>query len=546
MANSIITGTFVVYLIGVMLIGVFANRITNTAEDYLLGGRGLNVFWATMSEQASVWSGWLTVGFPGMVYSSGLQGIWWFFWTVPGNILAWGTVAKRLSRYTRILKALTLPEFLGRRYGNNTKAVILVAAAGAAYFYFFYVGAQILAGANAIAGGLGFSFNAGFVITITIVLLYTMIGGFIAVSLTDVIQGILMMVFAIVVPMAAISHLGGFTATMTQFNEVGTAAQTSWTAGMQGPQLWLTIIAVAAFGIPFLAQPHGVTRYMSLEKPSQIGYGMLVMAAFATVALVGVPFLGIGGQIMYPNIENVDLIAPMLIQSLLPPWAAGILLAAIIAAVMSTADSQLLVVGSTIGEDVFRGIYNPDASERAALWVTRGAVAVSGIIAAYIAYTTPDTVFKAVAFAWGGLGTTFAPALVAALWWKRANGYGAIASMAVGFGGAAYYHFATGGPALAGKGLFDYYFVGPVLLAATITMIVVSLLTGEPKDGVESELTEISKPLTEEVDLARKEAGEVSVEGPSSSEIIPVKEEEVVTRYLTNFALTGLPTVAES
>jgi sodium/proline symporter len=549
MASAVVIGTFVVYLLAVLGIGIWGASQTSSQSDFLLGGRGLNVVWATMSEQASLWSGWLTVGFPAMVYSSGLGGMWWFFWCIPGNLLAWGVVAKRLSRYSRLLKALTLPEFLGKRFDKRYSSVILLAAAASTYFYFFYVGAQVLAGQSAIQNGLDLSATVAFLLTVVIVVGYTIVGGYLAVSLTDVMQGILMMVFAIAVPIATILEFGGYTDLINQYNQVATAAQRSWTAGESGLGLGLSIVALIGFGLPFLAQPHGVVRYMSLKKPSSIGYGMLVMSVFQVIALIGIPILAFGGYVMFPNLDNVDALAPQMIVEVLPPWLAGIILAGIVAAVMSTADSQLLVVSSSIGEDVYKGIINKNASDRKVMWVTRGAVLFAGAIASAVAWTTPDTVFAAIAFAWGGLATTFIPPVILGLWWKRANGPGAIAGMLVGFfGSAAWSQYLSGGPVLGGTGLFNYYFITPVLVLSMGTMIAVSLLTEPPSDTVDAQLREISRPLTEEISQPRggDTPGPVATDGGTTTESIPVTDESIVTEFVTNQSLSAFPTAAET
>jgi sodium/proline symporter len=553
MASTLVVGTFVLYLLIVLAIGVWGATNTGNQEDYLLGGRNLNVVWASMSEQASLWSGWLTVGFPGFVYSGGLTGMWWFFWCIPGNMLAWGMVAKRLSRYTRMLKALTLPEFLGKRFRDQYTAVIIIAAIAATYFYFFYVGAQLLAGLATLSAGIGLSRELAFIITFVIVVGYTLVGGYLAVSLTDVMQGILMMVFAIAVPLATIATVGSFDQLITRFNQVADPSMTTWTGGLDGIALWLTIITLVGFGLPFLAQPHGIVRYMSMKKPSSIGFGMMVVAIFQVIAVIGIPILAIGGLLFFPNLANVDNIAPQMIVEVLPPWLSGILLAAIIAAVMSTADSQLLVVGSSVGEDVYKGVINRDASDRKVMLVTRGAVLGAGLVAGAVAWTTPDTVFTAIAFAWGGLGTTFIAPLVAGLWWDRANGPGAVAGLVVGFFGAPIWsnNMLGSGPMIDGIALFDYYFVLPVLVLSTLSLVVVTFLTSPPGADTAQEIREISRPLQEEIGSVSRPGsspGPAATDGgrPDSgdtgrTEALAIPEEEIVTDFVRQQRLSDLP-----
>ena len=531
---------FALYLTVVAGLGVFGAIRSNTVSDYLLADRSLSAPVAALSEQATLWSGWITVGFPGTIYSGGLSAAWWLFWCIPGSLFSWAVLAKRFSRYTRILKALTIPEFLGARFSRRSTSIKLLSIATIIWFYFFYVAVQVLAGADTMNGGLGFDWSLAFGLTILFVVFYTIIGGFFAVSLSDVLQGILMLIFASVVPVFVLVDLGGFSQFVTQFNEVGTAAQTSWTGGLSGIALVVTIVGVIGFGFPFAGMPHGVTRYMSMKRPSKIGFAMLTAALFMGIALVGIPFIAIGGMIMFPDVEQ-DLISSIMISELLPGWLAGLLLAGIVAAVMSSADSMLLLAGSAVGEDVYKNFVNPDASNERVIFVTRLAVLVVGAAAAAIAWVTPATVHTLTEYAWGGLGVTFASVFLLSVYWEGMTGEGTLAGLVTGLVSTTTWHYSlSGGPI----GIFDIYLVFPCLLITVGVIILVSWVTGPPGDpeSVKEELKAITTPLADEVEIVRRERDEGPTPTTTNADPIAVTEIEAVEGFVQQFDLDELPT----
>lgn len=540
MVETIIYVQFVIYLAALLVIGAYGGRITETASDYLLGGRKLNLFSGALSEQASLWSGWLVVGFPALIYANGVSSLWWMVWQVPLGIVTWGILAKRIGRYSRVLNSLTIPGFLSVRYEDNYHLIRITSALVIGIFMAGYIAGQFLAAASAISVGFDLTFELGFVITIGVVLLYTVMGGFTASTYTDVLQALLMTAFAIIVPIAVLVVVGGPSELMTQFNNAASDNMTSFTGG-RTPYEFLIFSTIAVIALGGLGQPHGVVRYMGMERPSQAGFAMVVAIVFMLIALIGIPIIAIGGVVMLPGIENQDLVAPMMIIETLPAWIAGFLLAGAVAAIMSTADSQLLVAGSAFGEDVYNGIINQDASDKMILHANRIAVLGIGFLAAVWAWITPGTVHTTILFAWAGLGASIGPALVLSVYWKKTTGLGVIAGMVTGLITTVVWNQMTGGPGM----IFDIYELLPAFTIAFLAVIVVSYLSGPPNRGeeqIQRELREIAKPLQEEINIARERQNQ-STQKQDTQHLMTVTEEEIAINYLSKRQLEELSSI---
>lgn len=537
MVETIIYVQFVIYLAALLIIGAYGGRITETASDYLLGGRKLNLFSGALSEQASLWSGWLVVGFPALIYANGVSSLWWMVWQVPLGIVTWGILAKRIGRYSRVLNSLTIPGFLSVRYEDNYHLIRITSALVIGIFMAGYIAGQFLAAASAISVGFDLTFELGFVITIGVVLLYTVMGGFTASTYTDVLQALLMTAFAIIVPIAVLVVVGGPGELMTQFNNAASDNMTSFTGG-RTPYEFLIFSTIAVIALGGLGQPHGVVRYMGMERPSQAGFAMIVAVVFMLIALIGIPIIAIGGVVMLPGIENQDLVAPMMIIETLPAWIAGFLLAGAVAAIMSTADSQLLVAGSAFGEDVYNGIINQDASDKMILHANRIAVLGIGFLAAVWAWITPGTVHTTILFAWAGLGASIGPALVLSVYWKKTTGPGVIAGIVTGLITTVVWNQMTGGPGM----IFDIYELLPAFTIALLTVVVVSYLSSPPNRGeeqIQRELREIAKPLQEEINIARERQNQ-STPKQDTQQLMTVTEEEIAINYLSKRQLEDL------
>ncbi|WP_458210600.1 sodium/proline symporter [Haladaptatus sp. NG-SE-30] len=542
MVSAIILAEFVIYLLVLIGIGVYGSRLTESASDYLLGGRKLNLVTGALSEQASLWSGWLVVGFPALIYANGVSSLWWMVWQIPLGIVTWGLLAKRIGRYSRLLNSLTIPGFLSARHSDSRHLIRLTSTLVIGVFMTGYIAGQLLAGASAIAVGFDLSYDAGFLIALVIVVLYTVMGGFTASSFTDVLQALLMTAFAIVVPIAVLVAVGGPSELMTQFNAAASPEMTSFSGG-RTPYEFLVFSTIAVIALGGLGQPHGVVRYMGMERPSKAGYAMVVAVVFMLIALIGIPVISLGAVVMLPGIENQDLVAPRMILETLPPWLAGFLLAGSVAAIMSTADSQLLVAGSAFGEDVYNGIINRNASDAKILLANRIAVISIGIFAGVWAYLTPGSVHTTILFAWAGLGAGLGPVLLTSVYWQKTTGPGVIAGMVTGLLTTVAWNQLSGGPFM----IFDIYELLPAFSFALLAIIVVSLFTGPPKrrqDVIKQELDEIAKPLQEEIDLAneRRRSAESSTHDIDSDQLVAATDAEIVSTYLSKTRLDDLST----
>ena len=538
--ETIIYVEFILYLVALLVIGAYGGRLTETAPDYLLGGRKLNLFSGALSEQASLWSGWLVVGFPALVYANGVSSLWWMVWQIPLGIVTWGILAKRIGRYSRVLNSLTIPGFLSARYGDDHHLIRLTSTLVIGIFMAGYIAGQLLAAASAISVGFELSYELGFVIALGVVVIYTVMGGFTASAYTDVLQALLMTAFAIIVPIAVLVVVGGPSELMTQFNNAASDNMTSFTGG-RTPYEFLIFSTIAVVALGGLGQPHGVVRYMGMERPSKAGYAMVVAILFMLIALLGIPIIALGGVVMLPGIENQDLIAPMMILETLPAWLAGFLLAGGVAAIMSTADSQLLVAGSAFGEDVYNGILNQSASDDQILLANRVAVIGIGLLAAAWAWTTPGSVHTTILFAWAGLGASIGPALVMSVYWKKTTGPGIIAGMVTGLVTTIVWNQMSGGPGM----IFDVYELLPAFTLGLLAVVVVSYLSGPPNRGeteVQQELREIVKPLQEEIDLVRERQGPTpqASSDQESLQLVAATEADIATTYLADRRLDDL------
>lgn len=537
MASTVIYVEFAVYLLALLLIGAYGGRLTETVPDYLLGGRKLNLFTGALSEQASLWSGWLVVGFPAIVYANGVSSLWWMVWQIPLGIVTWGLLAKRIGRYSRVLDSLTIPGFLSTRFSDDHHAIRLLSTLIIAVFMAGYVAGQLLAATSAISVGFDLPRQLSFLIALSVVVIYTVMGGFTASSYTDVIQALLMTAFAIITPIAVLIAVGGPTDLMTQFNAAASSTMTSFT-GERSPYEFLIFSTIAVIALGGLGQPHGVVRYMGMKRPSHAGFAMVVAIVFMLIALVGIPIISMGAVVMLPDLSNPDLVAPMMILETLPTWIAGFLLAGAAAAIMSTADSQLLVAGSAFGEDIYSGLIDPNAGDRRVLLANRIAVLTIGLIAAVWAWTTPGSVHSTIVFAWAGLGAGIGPALLLSVYWERTTGPGVIAGMITGVVTTVIWNQFSGGPGM----LFEVYELLPSFTLALLAIVIVSRLTGPPKRGTETirrELDEIAKPLQEEIDLMR-EADATETSG--KHDIVAATDEEIATTYLHKHDLDDLST----
>ncbi|MFD6948988.1 sodium/proline symporter PutP [Nocardiopsis sp. NPDC060348] len=444
--------TFGVYLAIMVAIGLWAYKRTVSQSDFVLGGRQLNSWVAGLSANASDFSGWLLLGLPGAIYVSGLGEAWIAVGLACGFAGSWILLAPRLRVYTeRVTDArsggdsdsLTLSSFLENRFNDPTRLLRGVSAVLIIVFYFFYVASGLVAMAALFDQVFGLSPAPAIAIGVSIVVLYTVLGGFLAVSYTDVIQAAMMWIALLVVPVMAVTVLGGLGGLTEGVSEKstgllsavgGTALDAEAGQWVSTETLgWVVIVSGLAWGLGYFGQPHILSRYMGIRSVQDIPKAGIVSVAWAVTAMFLAVVVGFIGIAYFDTpLENSEQVFPLLIEALTHPLVAGLLLAAILAAVMSTADSQLLVAASALTEDGYKAFVSRDASPRTLLWTSRVTVVAVALAAAAIALWGNQSVMDLVGYAWAGFGAGFGPVLVLSVFWKRMTWTGALAGMVAG------------------------------------------------------------------------------------------------------------------
>jgi len=443
------------------MLGLYAYKKTNNHSDYILGGRSLSPAVAALSVGASDMSGWLLLGLPGAIYVSGVSEVWIGIGLVVGAALNWQFVAKRLRVYTEIAgDAQTLPDFLANRFGD-AGMLKTVAAIAILVFFTFYTASGLVGGAILFEKVFGLDYFWALLIGTLIIVSYTFVGGFFAVSWTDFFQGILMLIALVIVPAAMYVEIGGSDA-MTAALPASMFDITP-TAGVIG------LISLLAWGLGYFGQPHILVRFMAIAKPSDVGVSRNIAMSWMILALLGALATGLVGAAYFADqpLENPETVFIFLSKVAFNPWVSGLLIAAILSAIMSTVDSQLLVSSSVISEDLYRPFINPKASDKELMLVGRIAVVSIAVLALLISLNPESNVLGLVSYAWAGFGAAFGPMILLALYWKNYNKFGAISSIIVGALTVIVWKNLEGG-------LFDLYEIVPGFIFALVTGVIVS------------------------------------------------------------------------
>jgi sodium/proline symporter len=435
--------TFVVYFVVLIVIGVWVWRRTHTLGDFLLGGRGLNSPTAALSAQASDMSGWLLLGFPGAVYAAGIGASWIAIGLAIGTYLNWKFVAPRLRTYTeRANDALTLSAYFSDRFEDRTRLLRLISALVIIVFFSVYVSAQLVAGAILFEQVFGADMFVAITVATLAIVAYAFLGGFLAVSFTDAIQGTLMWVALIVLPLMAIALVGGLTAMTDGLAERSPAllafmgeAEFVGDDWVFGERLGAVAIASGlAWGLGYFGQPHILARFMGIRSADLVAPARRIGVTWVVTTLAGAALVGLVGIVYFVEpLDNPETVFIALIQDLLNPWVGGILLAAVLAAAMSTADSQLLVSSSALTEDVYRAFFRREATQQELVWTGRITVVLVAIVAWLLALRGGG-VLEIVEYAWAGFGAAFGPVILFSLFWPRMTAVGAASGMVFGAG----------------------------------------------------------------------------------------------------------------
>jgi len=444
--NAILVG-FIVYLLVVLGVGVYAFRKTTTQAGFLLGNRSLGPWVTAISERASGESAWLLVGLPGVAFAFGFLELWTAIGCTGGILFSWVVIAKRLREETGRTNSLTLPDYFASRFPETRGYLRLTASLIITFFFTFYVAAQFNAAGKVldttfgdlmgslqdIIANVGLNMETttiGMLLGTMIVLFYTAMGGYLAVAWTDLVQGIIMVFTCIVLPIVGINALGGWER-MTEILAEADPNLLSVSGGRVGASAVIGILGGLSWGLGYMGQPHLLTRFMAIRDANDIRKSMVIAIWWAVPAFWGAFMIGIVGLATYGagSLEDPERLMPTIAQLLMPGWLAGIMISGAIAAMMSTADSQLLVTTSTLSEDVYHRLMKKDLDSEKLARFSRLATIVVGVIAFFFAVKSSDLVFTMVSFAWSGLAAAFGPTLLLTLWWKRVTGIGVLTGM---------------------------------------------------------------------------------------------------------------------
>ncbi|MGY5765216.1 sodium/proline symporter PutP [Brachybacterium sp. DNPG3] len=477
-----------IYFIAMLAIGLYAYRRTTGGDEYMLGGRQLHPFTAALSAGASDMSGWLLMGLPGALFLSGLVEAWIAVGLTVGAALNWAFVAPRLRQYTQIAgDAITVPSFFGNRLHDRTHLLRIVAGLVILVFFAFYVSSGMVAGGVFFQSMFGGPYLVGMLLVASVTVVYSLFGGFLGASYTDVVQGLIMLVSLLAVPLVAMVVVGGPAEMWSSIQQV----DESFTSMSRGATA-VGVISSLAWGLGYFGQPHIIVRFMALRSARDAKYGLAVgigwmilcVGGAVFTAMAGLAYFQQHGDALLTDKTNGESVFLDLAQILFHPLIAGLLLAAVLAAIMSTLSSQLIVCSSALVEDLLGGV-GVKLGATAKLWAGRGGVLAVSIFAAILALDPDNSILGLVAFAWAGFGAAFGPIVLLSLFWRRLTMLGALTGMIAGAGIAFWWGQAkpdvAWGLFTAADGTAQHlYEIVPGFAAALLVAIVVSLVTPRP------------------------------------------------------------------
>lgn len=496
-----------VYLAFVIAIGLFYMRTANESSDnYFIGGRKLGPWIAAMSAEASDMSGWLLMGLPGVAYWFGLSdAIWTAIGLAAGTYINWLVVAKRLRRYSALAgNAITIPEFLSNRYKENRKVILAIASVFILVFFAVYAGSCFVTFGKLFSTLFGMRYQTVMIVGAIVVILYTFLGGFLAESATDFLQGIVMIIALCAVLSVGVIAAGGVQAILDNiksipgFFEFFGIAQPELTAdkvqmldaagkplfGQAGKYGILTIISTLSWGLGYFGMPQVLLRFMAIKKSSELKKSRRIATVWCVISLLAAVAIGLAGRSLYSaelltrsNAENIFIVMS---TGLLPAFLAGIVMSGILAATMSSSDSYLLIASSALSRDIFKGIFKKDATDKQVMLVSRVTLLLVALFGVIIALDENSVIFKVVSFAWAGFGATFGPIILFSLLWKRTTRAGAIAGILTG----SIMVFVWNMLISRLGGVFAIYELFPAFVLSSIAIVIVSLLTKKPDQAI--------------------------------------------------------------
>lgn len=502
MTNTCIMISIVAYLLLVLGIGVWYSNKNKTTDDFYLGGRKLGPYVTAMSAEASDMSSWLLMGLPGVAYLSGLaEASWTAIGLAIGTYLNWLIVAKRIRRYSQKCGASTIPAFFSARYRDNSKVLSIIAALVIIVFFVPYTASGFVACGKLFNSLFGVNYMTAMLICAAVIVAYTMLGGFLAASTSDFVQSIVMTIALVAVLVFGITKAGGINNVVENAKSLEgyfTVWQTHDPVTKTGsPYSILTIFSLLAWGLGYFGMPHILLRFMAIEDVKKLTLSRRVASIWVVISMAVAVFIGVIGLGMVSNgameslgtaqsdTERIIVVIARLISEhgVLAALMAGVILAGILAATMSTADSQLLAASSSVSQNIIKEKLAPDMSEKTTMLAARITLVVIAIVAVFLASNENSSVFRVVSFAWAGFGSAFGPTVLFSLFWKRTTKWGVLAGMVSGGAMVFIWKFII---AKIG-GVFAIYELLPAFIIGCIAIVVVSLLTPAPEKEIVEE-----------------------------------------------------------
>ncbi|MDY3286070.1 MAG: sodium/proline symporter PutP [Eubacteriales bacterium] len=500
----------ILYMASVIVIGLyFAKRANQSSENYFIGGRTLGPWVAAMSAEASDMSGWLLMGLPGVAYWCGTaDAAWTAIGLAVGTYLNWLIVAKPLRRYSLIAdNAITLPDFFSNRFHEKKKVLMLIASLFILIFFAVYAGSCFVTCGKLFSKLFGANYQLMMVLGALFVLVYTFLGGFLAESASDFMQAVVMIFALVVVLVSGSIYAGGFGAVIENARSIpgfwaffGIASPVTDAAGVQavtstgaplfgeaGSYGFLTVLSTLSWGLGYFGMPQVLLRFIAIRRTEELTQSRRIATVWVVISLAAAVMIGIVGRAMMPTAlstaSDAENIFVIMSQTLLHPLFAGIVMAGILAATISSSDSYLLIAASAVSKNIYQGIFRREATDKQVMTVSRITLLAVALIGMVIALDENSVIFTIVSFAWAGFGATFGPIMLFSLFWKRTNRAGAIAGMLAG-GGMVFFWKLVLKPL---GGVFGIYELLPAFLFSCLMIVVVSLLTAPPSAEIRAE-----------------------------------------------------------
>ncbi|OOE10062.1 sodium/proline symporter PutP [Fictibacillus arsenicus] len=480
--------SLIIYMIGMLYIGYWAYKKTSDLSDYMLGGRGLGPGVTALSAGASDMSGWMLMGLPGAMFADGLSSIWIAVGLTIGAYLNYILVAPRLRTYTEVADdSITIPDYLENRFNDTQKILRIVSGIVIIIFFTLYASAGLVSGGKLFESAFGLDYMTGMLLTVGVVVAYTLFGGFLAVSWTDFVQGCIMFIALVLVPIVAFTEVGD---TQTLVDTVrGVDPQLlNVTKGLS----FIGLLSMLAWGLGYFGQPHIIVRFMAITSIKEIKAARRIGMGWMIVSIIGALLTGFIGIAWFEqqnrNLADPETVFIQFANLLFHPFITGFLLAAILAAIMSTISSQLLVTSSAVTEDFYKQFLKKNASDKELVLIGRLAVLTVAVIAVLLSLNPSETILSLVGYAWAGFGSAFGPLILLSLFWKRMTKWGALAGIIVGaITVLVWVQF----PDLKA----EVYEMIPGFFLSMLAVILVSLVTKDPSSKVQNQFEDMEETL---------------------------------------------------